>query len=73
MNTRWISPLEPPNADTTYPHSCSSSDHAILATAMIGIAKAMVDLRGREFFHGLVRGFKRARNHWQVMSDEPTN
>ena len=44
-----------------------------LATAMIGIAKAMVDLRGREFFHGLVRGFKRARNHWQVMSDEPTN
>ena len=44
-----------------------------LATAMIGIAKAMVDLRGREFFHGRVRGFKRARNHWQVMSDEPTN
>jgi len=44
-----------------------------LAPAMIGIAKAMVDLRGREFFHGLVRGFKRARNHWQVMSDEPTN
>ena len=40
-----------------------------LAPAMIGIAKAMVDLRGREFFHGLVRGFKRARNHWQVMSD----
>ena len=44
-----------------------------LATAMIGIAKAMVDLRGREFFHGLVRGFERARNHWQVMSDELTN
>ena len=44
-----------------------------LAPAMIGIAKAVVDLRGREFFHGLVRGFKWARNHWQVMPDEPTN
>lgn len=52
---------------------CSSNDHPILATAMIGIAKVMIDLRGREFFHGLARGFKRARNHWQVMSDEPTN
>ena len=40
-----------------------------LAPAMIGIAKAMIDFRGREFFHGLARGFKRARNHWQVMSD----
>ena len=44
-----------------------------LALAMTGIAKAMIDFRGREFFHGLARGFKRARNHWQVMSDEPTN
>ena len=44
-----------------------------LAPAMISIAKAMVDLPCREFLHGLVRGFKRARNHWQVMSDEPTN
>lgn len=40
-----------------------------LAPAMIGIAKVMIDLRGREFFHGLARGFKRTRNHWQVMSD----
>jgi len=44
-----------------------------LAPSMIGIAKAMIDLWGREFSHGLARGFKRARNHWQVMSDEPTN
>ena len=40
-----------------------------LAPAMIGIAKAMIGLRGREFFHGLAPGFKRTQNHWQVMSD----
>ena len=40
-----------------------------LAPAMIGIAKAMIGLRGGEFFHGLAPGFKRTQNHWQVMSD----
>jgi len=36
---------------------------------MIGIATAMIGLRGREFFHGLAPGFKRTQNHCQVMSD----
>ena len=40
-----------------------------LALAMTGIAKAMIGLRGGEFFHGLAPGFKRTQNHWQVMSD----
>ncbi len=40
-----------------------------LAPAMIGIAKVMIGLRGREFFHGLAPGFKRTQNHCQIMSD----
>ena len=40
-----------------------------LAPAMIGIATAMIGLRGREFVHGLAPGFKRTQNHCQVMSD----
>ena len=36
---------------------------------MIGIATAMIGLRGREFVHGLAPGFKRTQNHCQVMSD----
>ena len=35
----------------------------LLALAMTGIAKAMIDLRGRKFFHGLALGLKRTQNH----------
>ena len=57
------------NADKMYPHFCSGNDHSIFGPTMIGIATAMIGLRGREFFHGLAPGFRRTQNHCQVTSD----
>ena len=39
-----------------------------MAPVMMGMLKAMIGLRGREFFYGLTRGFKQARDHWREMS-----
>ena len=39
-----------------------------MAPVMMGMLKAMIGLRGREFFYGLTRGFKQAQDHWREMS-----
>ena len=40
-----------------------------MAPVMIGMVKAMIELRGRELFNGLARGLKQARDHWREISN----